>query len=459
MKDNPTDLENKPQDINQPVTEEQKEWIQATSQQSWEPELLISGVAIYLTVSLPGYFEWLYDYYVYNFILDTESVEAGTILLVYEMMSSVSYLLIITFIVHFAMRAFWVGMVGLFSVFPEGIRYEKITFYGNHYKMKLQEKLGRLDAFIVSLDKMCSILFSISFMFVIFLLGVSWMYLLIFMLISILKFFIPDALYKEYEYTIYGSIIALIMLYALMVSILNLKRFHEHPKFKKWYFAATWNFGRVTFPLIYYPMSYILTTLFSNVNTRKITLYGVAFFLAFYVILFFSVLFKRAAHVVESRNFFSQRTESDLVSDQNYDNLRPSDEMVTSISIQADIIKEPYLKVFLAYPKRRDQQLRSFCKTIDTPDSLNKYQKRAILDRHHLECIAKFFKVYIDDSLYQNQDFVYFQSKQPAKKGFLTYIPTQKLSPGKHLLKVTTAVSDTTNEKEYLYTLPFWYMP
>ena len=59
----------------QPNNGHTKNWLQRVAEQSWEPELLISGVAIYATIQLPAFVREFYQYYRYNLQLDTGFID------------------------------------------------------------------------------------------------------------------------------------------------------------------------------------------------------------------------------------------------------------------------------------------------------------------------------------------------------------------------------------------------
>ena len=460
MEDLNQDEEAKSTNINSLTEEENKQWIKETSLKSWEPELLISGVAIYLTLSLPEFLRWLYDFYIYNFVLDPENKVIPLTNLIYALLNSIAYLLSITFVIHFALRAFWVGLVGLHSVYPDGILYDKITNYGTYYLSQLEKKLGKMEEFIIRLDQVCSVFFSLSFMLVVLLLGICWMYLIILLVIGMFQLFLPEEIYKSYELSIYFSLFTLILAYATLVSLLNLKVFRDHPTYKIWHFKLSWYLGISTFPVIYKPMSFILFIFLSHTSRKKLIIYGLILFVAFfYAILTSSLTKDRLNRLFETRDFYTTHSEAHLMQAKHYDNLLQDDARVMTLSIQSEVIKENYLKLFLAYPRSLDLWLKAHCQKPNIADTLDKFQKRALKAQHSLNCIKNFFKIYIDDSLYASQDFVFYENTQPNKKGVLTFVPIENLKTGQHILKIAPAKPDKTLEKEHLYAIPFWYLP
>jgi hypothetical protein len=93
-------------------TDKRPEWLRALTEKSWNLELVISGAAIFLANYLPAAVDDMLRYYLENLVMDEDFKKISLPLLVYSFMKVVAWLLILTFVVHFVMRAFWAGVVG-----------------------------------------------------------------------------------------------------------------------------------------------------------------------------------------------------------------------------------------------------------------------------------------------------------------------------------------------------------
>lgn len=91
---------------------------------TWEVELLISGVAVFAMLQLPGQLD--------DALLMLQSRLDGNwrqlALLVYVYAKSAALILAITFVLHLLLRARWIALTGMHSVYPGGIRWEKFKF-------------------------------------------------------------------------------------------------------------------------------------------------------------------------------------------------------------------------------------------------------------------------------------------------------------------------------------------
>ncbi|NJO01097.1 MAG: hypothetical protein HC880_04805 [Bacteroidia bacterium] len=105
--DKPSDNENTSANI--PETQKYSEnWLSDVARQSWEPELLISGIAIYLTLGIPNWLGVIFEYYDFHWKTSTEGIASQVSLLIYSGLLAGAYVLIVNFILHFAGR----GVVG-----------------------------------------------------------------------------------------------------------------------------------------------------------------------------------------------------------------------------------------------------------------------------------------------------------------------------------------------------------
>ena len=114
---------------------------------TWEMELLISGATVFAMLQLPALLDqWLYEY------MPRFGRELSVVLLLtYVYTKAAVIALVFTFVLHLALRGYWVALVGMHSVHPEGIRWEKLKmgpFYGEMVKRRyasMPELIERAD--------------------------------------------------------------------------------------------------------------------------------------------------------------------------------------------------------------------------------------------------------------------------------------------------------------------------
>ena len=93
---------------------------------TWEVELLISGVAVFAMLQLPG---WLDDR---MFALEPRLGDDWRLVLTlfYIYSKSAAIVLAVTFALHLFLRALWIALVGMHSVYPQGIILDRLRIVG-----------------------------------------------------------------------------------------------------------------------------------------------------------------------------------------------------------------------------------------------------------------------------------------------------------------------------------------
>ena len=95
--------------------QDSKSWLHRLKDESWEAELLVSAVAIFAILKSFAILGWLVIYFI-------DTLEPTQYFIAYFIIVP-GYLAIgilaAMFTIHFTLRAYWIGLVGLNSVFPD----------------------------------------------------------------------------------------------------------------------------------------------------------------------------------------------------------------------------------------------------------------------------------------------------------------------------------------------------
>jgi hypothetical protein len=89
---------------------------------TWEVELLISGVAVFAMLQLPGLLDDAVMALEPRLGIDLRQI----LLLSYIYAKSAAVILAMTFVIHLFLRARWIALVGMHSVHPDGIRLDAL---------------------------------------------------------------------------------------------------------------------------------------------------------------------------------------------------------------------------------------------------------------------------------------------------------------------------------------------
>ena len=126
---------------------------------TWEVELLISGVAVFAMLQLPG---WLDDR-VFALLPRFDREVANMLETLYIYLKSAALILAITFVLHLTLRAHWIALVGMHSVFPDGVRWERLRM-GPAQRTFQQQRLGTAAGTIERADNRATVVFAMGVM-------------------------------------------------------------------------------------------------------------------------------------------------------------------------------------------------------------------------------------------------------------------------------------------------------
>jgi len=142
---------------------EEMQWFEKLRLNSWEVEILIVGFVLVMLFNIPD-----------SLSLEISKMEAGlvgrgiqdflvwfVIFMTLLIISTIVNILIVSFSLYLGLRGFWVGVLGLSSVYPDGINLKKLNF--NTIFNKQIAKYNFND-FILKIDNICSSIFSFSFL-------------------------------------------------------------------------------------------------------------------------------------------------------------------------------------------------------------------------------------------------------------------------------------------------------
>lgn len=135
------------------------EWLEKLQQESWQLELLISGLALYLVWETRAKLDKL-DSFV---ALNPGGDFIGTILDFLQVLAWGAWaIFIINLLIHIAMRGLWIGAIGLRYVSGD-IDYKDLH-YSEIFENFLRRRVGRFDSFIEQLERACSVIFAYTFL-------------------------------------------------------------------------------------------------------------------------------------------------------------------------------------------------------------------------------------------------------------------------------------------------------
>ncbi len=212
-------------------------WQRRLERESWQAELIISGAAIFGASLLPEFLDRLEIWLLLH--LDDHTLQVWDSILLY--FSAATTLTILVFIFHFVVRALWIGMVGLNSVFPGGFR--RVERYSAYYQDRLREDIGDIDGFIGRLDRLSSGIFGAGFTMVSLFLNlgiIGALFALLYRLAYLAG--VPVETLDLIGYVLVG----LFFFLSALTAYLGGKRFHEDERIREWHYrlnmSSSWLF-------------------------------------------------------------------------------------------------------------------------------------------------------------------------------------------------------------------------
>jgi len=423
---------------------------------TWELELLISGAVLFALFQIPsaltGFFARIEPH--------ATSAMLSVLLFVQLYVKAIVYALIASFVVHLVARAYWVGLVGLHSVFPNGVRWE--NFKSGPVTLEVyRERLVSLPAIISRTDNFCSVIFSFAFLLVIlfgFTVVITAFYTLITYGISRLFF------HGQKSDAIFLTFAALTALIPATTAFVD-RRFGARlsPNAQRLLrrmvvFTYRGTAQNVTSP--------IFIPLLTNVGRKKIM---AIFYTSLFGILFVVIAerFARQDQLsINSYDYFAL-SASHGVDYRFYENQRSAEDVYPRLpSIQSDIVTGSYVKLFIPYnPRRHNVIMARSC------PNLRPVQARGLqigpdpappdsLAIPALECLARIHNVTLDGAPRTDLKFSFYEHPGSGIKGIIAYIPADSLTRGQHLITVKPVPSPDADASAAPppapWVIPFW---
>ncbi len=385
------------------------EWLKVIQLNSWEAELLISALLLYMLFQVP---EFIDNY-------RNQHYDDGYISVIFKVFITALKVLRIGYSIHIIARGIWVASVGLSYIFPKSLNIDRLKFKGK-FKKELENDVA-LDKTIKNLEKVASLSYAISFMIsgMVISAGLVFIYLMI-----ISQGLLTPAIRSGISAYMVLSMIAMlffvIIILIVFVDFITNGFFRRDQSISKPYYYIAMIFRYMTLSFIY---NRINLTIISNLKRWQAHLVPV---LAVSLIGGYMYLESKVDDWDEE-NYLE--TSFNSISRMNYENLRKKDDPLFA-TIQNDVIDNNVIRLFV----RTHGTLSRFY----SKDSTSKKGERwSELSNEKQSVYAdRFVNVSIDGVRYKNLDWNDYKHPVSYEIGFLNYIDISKMSNGSHNLTV-----------------------
>jgi len=416
-----------------------KNWLQRLKDESWEAELLVSAVAIFAILKSFAALDWL----IFRFIdqLNPSQYDIGYIILVFGYLAI--GILAAMFTIHFALRAYWIGLVGLNSVFPDyGL---EDSAYSPIYTKKILHLLPKISDSIRKIDEICSVIFSAAFAFMLiylFLTVVSSLYLILF---NILSDFIPS-----WVLLIPIGLLALLFIAGMLISIpANMTKFRENETVQHYYFLyARWG-SLILYGPVYKSIMQI-TMLFGSNFKKKKGLVKMILLMLFIGILFggYKLISSNFAYLI---NVDIQPDKSRVYANY-YSNNNNELDFLLNPEIQNEIISDNTLKLFIPVLEHESKIMARACElegkklNSDNFERQNRWKK-------NLDCYASGISVLLNGKKIK-VNLLKTDHTNTEQFGLQGFVDLKEIPSGSHRLKIVKSVSSEIQKE---WEIPFYY--
>ncbi|MGH8050037.1 MAG: hypothetical protein ACREPB_05190 [Arenimonas sp.] len=413
---------------------------------TWETELLISGATVFGLMQLPDPLNRMLIIWMNG--NEGAIVDLLRTISIYLQFSLIT--LILTFVLHLVARGYWVALVGLHSVYPQGIRWDKNTSGGPAYREIGKANMGSMPELIEKADNRATQIFSLGFG-----MAMAMMVASAIVGIMVIILMVVQALHGDLELwnRALWTTLAIFLTPFLFTYVLDyqfgekLKQEGKDGWIKKifsWYQML--GMGNASNPIVS-----VYTT---NAGIKKTTLAMFVVMVPFMLVI--GLLTATRGISIDNGAYDGLPKNAigalQVVRPEYYASSRGETYGTTLMPfIESEIASSDYLKLFIPYqPSKYNALLIEKC-----PAALG---SKAVKNGEGLNCLAKLLEIQLDDQLVTvpllgGTDMV------TGQRGMIAMIDIRTLADGQHKLKIKSLqVGDKSRKKDQgrFHIIPFW---
>ncbi|MEZ5465119.1 MAG: hypothetical protein R3F22_07865 [Lysobacteraceae bacterium] len=402
---------------------------------TWEVELLISGVAVFAMLQLPG---WLNEHEL-NLRPRFDPYWRVIVVLALTYAKSVAVVLASTFVLHLLLRAQWIALVGMNSVYPDGVNWDELKM-GPIQRALEQGNYPGMPALMERADNRASIVFAFGVQLATMLLVITTVATFAALPLWLLQ-------HLGFELTISGMlwlIMGVTILPFLLAAMLDRAYGARWPadNWKHRWVEALFRYGaRLGFGVSRNTTTSLISSHAGNGKTGVIIMLLVSGVVTLLVI--FSVV-SRSRYGAGAWDWLPdvRRDAGDSLFEQHYDSLRDTRHADHLPYIQSPVVLDPYLELRVPFsPARHNARIASQCGEL--PDNAASEAYRNGL----LACLTGMHAVRLDGQPLAIRYLLGTDQKRSLPV-LQAMIDIRALAPGEHELQVDFPPSSIESENE-----------
>jgi len=393
-------------------------WLISIQENSWNVELFISIGFIYVFLKLPqitdNFASYIISYYgaIFHFAIMRMIIQLAIVVLP------------IGFITHLVFRGIWIGLVGFSYVFPDGIKTENLN-YSEKYNEVIKQSKDPVKI-IVKLEKICSLIYTFTFLF-------------FFVLLAVFNFFLITGLILDQINTHFGYnlLFQIVRVTFFIIGIVYAFDFFttglvKRSKFiSKMFFPFYKVMSFITIARLYRTQYYTFVTRYNKVKVSVI-LFSIVII---YFLTFVTLQSKTDRRVLYSNTF---HTEYLIEANNVYENYLPEGSVIREACIQSDIVKDNFLKLFITHKRFWEYSLDSekLVEIETVIDSLERVGSTEQTYQYIMDNYDNLYCVYLDEKRINKIDWFFYKHPKTVAGGIVSYIDISNLGKGHHNVRI-----------------------
>ncbi len=432
-----------------PVSETEDAKFERLRDRTDEIELIISGLTTVALFTLPGWlFDALMNAYSHYSVVSTMGARIALVVV-----PGLFYVLGFCFALHLMIRAYWAGLIGLRTVFPKGINWERTPGLGPVGRAFYRENLLEISRAIARADHLASSLFAVISLIA---LSMIWSVLLL-GLILVGAAFVGAQTGQPNQAVSWATVVVLGVVFGItaLLWLLDAKFGRWFPRLqdKGWYRRIVKGLLRIN--NVISPQRLILPvqlTLQSNTRPRVFFLVVAAGGVAT-IVVGFSVYDRWTQFSVsEEFVYLDDAALAEGFRSTFYEDLRSSrDRLRFYPMIDRFVQQDAVLTVFMPYYPLRDNLIMDAGCAEGSPP---------------IDCLRGLWRVSLGDLTLPPDALFPAERLDLNMRGLMAVVPLDGLAPGRHTLKVdwnadgdASQLDDRYEVENLTYAIPFVFAP
>lgn len=414
---------------------------------TWEMELLISGVTVFAMLQLPGLMDQAY--LALSPRLDQDWEALSRLLFTYSKMSVL--ILSAAFVLHLSLRGYWVALVGMNSIYPDGVVWDRLKV-GSIQRRWIERRGISMADRIESADNRASIVFA---------LGVTMALTMIGLVLFVAAGFAiaaPLSWMLGWDWGFRNGSFLLIGMVTLPYALAHFfdQRFGARLSPEGWSARAISKVFSTYSSLGYSSdTNPTMKLLQSHVGARKVF---AATFIAVMLVAFFAtgqLILQQTSINLGAYALWPEAIigADDSVIDQHYRDQSGEDNFLLP-TIDSMFPSGGYLSLIVPFNPKRDPGLLAAACPEAWQTAHASAQRGPLLD-----CMTRLQELQLDGQVMQPLAPHYYTAPRTGQHGMLIVIPIGNLAVGEHSLSLNRAQAvdrDDRNGKPDRYQIAFW---